>query len=82
MAIAVGKALLCAAAAAAVAAALWLALKGFAEGGFAQALVALLIAVAASGAAYVGAARLLRIEELSLVWSIIRRRARRAEQAD
>jgi len=78
MAVAVGKAVVCAGAVAAIAAALWFALEGFAEGGFAQALAALLIAVAASGAAYVGAARLLRLEELSLVWSVLRRRAGRA----
>ena len=78
MAVAVGKAVVCAAAVAAVAYVVWLALEGFAEAGFAQALVALLIAVASSGAAYVGAARLLRLEELSLVWNIIRRRVRRS----
>jgi putative peptidoglycan lipid II flippase len=79
--VATGKALACGIASAVVAFVAWAALEGFAEGGFAQALVALLLAVAASGAAYVGAARLLRLEELSLVWSIIRRRARRSEQA-
>ena len=68
MALSLGKALVCAAAVAAVAYVVWRALEGFAEGGFTQALVALLVAVAASGATYVGAARLLRLEELGLVW--------------
>ena len=76
--LAAGKALVCTGAVAAVAAALWFALEGFAEGGFAQALVALLVAVAASGAAYVGAARLLHVEELGLAWRLLRRRERPA----
>lgn len=42
--------------------------------GFLQALVILLVVVALSAAAYAGAARLLRLEELGLVWRLLRRR--------
>jgi putative peptidoglycan lipid II flippase len=76
MAAAMGKALLCAAAVAAVAAALWYALDGLADDGFAAALAVLLVTLAASGATYVAAARLLRLEELGMVWRVIRRRTR------
>jgi putative peptidoglycan lipid II flippase len=74
MAAKTGKMVLCAAAAAAVAAALWRALEGFAGGGFVPALLALLAALIASAAAYAGVARLLRLEELVLVWRVLRRR--------
>jgi hypothetical protein len=57
----------------------WALVDGLAEEGFAGVLAALLVAVTASGATYVAAARLLRLEELGLVWRLLRRRARRAE---
>jgi putative peptidoglycan lipid II flippase len=69
------KAILCAAALAGVAYGAWAALDAFARDGFAQALAALVIALAASGATYVVVARLARLEELGLVWSLVRRRA-------
>lgn len=55
----------------------WRELQGFAEGASVRALVVLLLTVAVSGAVYVGAARLLRVEELGLVWGVVRRRVRR-----
>jgi putative peptidoglycan lipid II flippase len=70
------KALACAAALAAVAALAWHELQGLASGGFLQALGVLLVAVVASGATYVVAARLLRVEELGLVWSVLQRRVK------
>ena len=80
MALAAGKALVCAAAVATVAYVVWRALEGFAEGGFGAALAALLVAVAASGATYIGAARLLHLEELGLAWRLLRRRTGRTTQ--
>jgi len=42
--------------------------------GFLQALVIMLVVVGLSAAAYAGAASLLRLEELGLVWRLVRRR--------
>ena len=78
---ATGKALACAAALAAVAAVTWWALDGLIGDGFVEVFAALTLTVAVSGAVYVGAARLLHLEELGLVWRVLRRRARRAEEA-
>lgn len=75
---AAGRSVACALVLAAVAAAVWWALGGVADDGFLAALGVLALAVAASGAAYVAAAKLLRVEELGLVWSLLRRRVRRA----
>jgi len=69
-----GRALVAAAALAAVSAAVWHALGGLASGGFWSQLVALTAAVGAGGATYVGLARLMRLEELTLVWRALRRR--------
>jgi len=69
-----GKILVCTVAAAAIAAVLWRVLDGFAEIGFGPALLALFVALGASAAAYAGAARSLRLEELGLVWRVLRRR--------
>ena len=71
--------LVCTAAVAAVSVTVWSAVEGWADRGFVWLIATLLLTVAASGAAYVGAARLLRLEELGLVWRLLRRRARRAE---
>jgi len=46
-------------------------------GGFWQALLVLLLTLAAGGAVYVGAARLWRLEELGVVWRLLRRRVAR-----
>lgn len=78
---AVGKALACAAVLAAVAAATWWVLDGLVGDSFFEVLAALTLAVAVSGAAYVGAARLLHVEEMGLVWSVVRRRVRRAGES-
>jgi putative peptidoglycan lipid II flippase len=74
MAGAAGGALVCAGALAAVSYGAWRALEGFASGGFVPLLAAVLVAVAAGAAVYVGLARLLKLEELTAVWNILRRR--------
>ena len=76
MAKAAGGALLAAAALAAVSYGVWWALQDFAAGGFAQLVVVVVAAVAAGGAVYLGLARLLRLEELSVVRQVLRRRRR------
>ena len=76
---AAAKAVACAAALAVVAALVWYGLDGVVGDGFFEVLAALLAAVAASGATYAVAARLLRVEELGLVWRVLRRRERPAE---
>jgi hypothetical protein len=53
---------------------LWRALEGVAARGFVESFLVLLLALAASAAAYTGAARLLRVEELGLVWRVLRRK--------
>ena len=74
MAAAAGGALLCAAALAAVSYGVWWALQDFADGGFAQLVIAVVVAVAAGGGVYLGLARLLKLEELSVVRQVLRRR--------
>jgi putative peptidoglycan lipid II flippase len=74
MAGAAGGALLCAGALAAVSYALWRALQDFAAGGFWPLLATVGIAVAAGAAVYLGLARLLRLEELSVVRQVLSRR--------
>lgn len=71
------KALLCAGVLAAVAALLWGVLEGAAEGGFVQVSAVLLLTLVVSGAAYVVAARLLRLEELAQLWRLLARRVSR-----
>jgi len=73
---AAAKAVACAAALAAVAAVVWSVLDGVVGDGFVAVLAALLLTVAASGATYALAARLLRLEELGLVWRVLRRERR------
>ena len=77
MATAAGGALLCAVALAAVSYGVWWALQGFADGGFPQLVTAVIAAVAAGGAVYLGLAKLLKLEELSVVRQVLRRRRRR-----
>jgi putative peptidoglycan lipid II flippase len=73
--VSLGKILVCSAALAVVSYALWHGLRSVADGG----LVALIVVVAAvfgsGGLVYLGAARLLRVEELS-VMNLLRRRGR------
>ncbi|MEI6726098.1 MAG: hypothetical protein WCN81_07745, partial [Actinomycetes bacterium] len=59
---------------AAVSGGVWLALRGFAGGGFLRLLVSVLAAVAAGGLVYLGLAKLLKLEELNLMWRLLRRR--------
>jgi putative peptidoglycan lipid II flippase len=72
---AAGAALLCAGALAAVSWSVWRLLAGFADGGFWPLLAAVLAAVVAGAAAYIGLAKALRLEELTAVWRILRRRS-------
>ena len=76
MARAAGGALVCAGALALVSYGVWWALEGVAERGFWGLLAALVAAVVAGGAVYLGLARLLRLEELSVVRQVLRRRRR------
>lgn len=71
---AAGGALLCAAALAAVSYGVWWALEDFADRGFVQLVVVVVAAVAAGGAVYLGLAKLLGLEELSVVRQVLRRR--------
>ena len=82
IAVAAGGAVVCALALAAVSGGLWTALRGFADRGFFALLVAVLIAVGAGGAVYLGLARLLKLEELAVVRQLVRRRRRSAAPAD
>jgi hypothetical protein len=59
---------------AAVSAGVWYALRGFAAGGFLPLLAAVLAAVGAGAAVYIGLAKALKLEELTTVWRILRRR--------
>jgi len=74
MAGAAGGALICAGALAAVSWGVWRALEGSASDGFVPLLAAVLTAVAAGAAVYIGLARVLKLEELTTVWRILRRR--------
>jgi putative peptidoglycan lipid II flippase len=76
MAKAAGGALLASAALAAVSYGVWWALQDFAADGFVQLVVTVIAAVAAGGAVYLGLARLLKLEELSVVRQVLRRRRR------
>jgi len=76
------KALLCGAALAVVALLTWWALELVVGDGFFEVLVAVTVAAAVSGAVYVVVARLLHVEELGLVWRVVRRRVRRAEAGE
>ncbi len=53
---------------------LWFALRGFADGGFLRLLIAVVVAVGAGGLVYLGLAKLLKLEELSIVRQLVRRR--------
>ncbi len=74
MAGAAGGALICAGALAVVSYGVWRLLQDFADGGFLRLLAAVLAAVAAGAAVYVGLAKVLKLEELTAVWHILRRR--------
>jgi putative peptidoglycan lipid II flippase len=74
MASSAARALLAAAALGGVSYAVWRALEGLASGGFWGLLAAVLASVGAGAAVYVGLARLLGLEELTLVWRALRRR--------
>jgi putative peptidoglycan lipid II flippase len=74
MAAAAGGAMLSAAALAAVSYGVWWALQDFAAGGFVPLFVAVSAAVGTGALVYVGAAKALRLEELSVVWRSLRRR--------
>jgi hypothetical protein len=78
MAAAAGGALLCSAALAAVSYGVWRALEGYAARGFPQLVVTVAAAVTLGGAVYLGLARLLKLEELSVVRQVLRRRRRDA----
>ena len=82
MAKAAAGALLAAAALAAVSYGVWWALQDFAAGGFLRLVVTVVAAVAAGGAVYLGLAKLLRLEELSVVRQVLRRRGRRNQGGD
>jgi putative peptidoglycan lipid II flippase len=77
MARAAGGALACAVALALVSYGVWRVLEGVAERGFWGLLAAVVAAVVAGGAVYLGLAKLLRLEELSVVRQVFRRRGRR-----
>ena len=68
------KALACAGLLMAVSYGVWSVLEDFAAGGLVRLLVAVLVAVGAGGAAYLGLAKALRLEELALAWRLLRRR--------
>ena len=55
--------------------------EGFAAGGFVPLVVTVIAAVAAGGAVYLGIAKLLKLEELSVVRQVLRRRRRGGGQA-
>jgi putative peptidoglycan lipid II flippase len=61
---------------------LWRGLHAFADRGFAQLLVVVLGSLAFGGLAYVGMARLLRVEELAVVSRLLRRRGRGTTDAE
>jgi hypothetical protein len=76
MAGAAGGALLCAGALAAVSYGVWWALRDYAAAGFWPLLASVVAAVLAGGAVYLALARLLKLEELSVVRQLLRRRRR------
>ncbi len=61
---------------------LWRALQGFADGGLAQLLLTVVIVFAAGGLVYLAVARLLHVEELGVVRTLLRRRARPVPEVD
>ena len=71
------RALVCALALALVSGLVWRLLGEFSEGGFWQLVAAAAVAVGAGGLAYLGLARLFRLEELTAVWRALRRRRAR-----
>jgi len=82
MASSAGRALLAAFALAGVSFAVWQALGGLADEGFWGLLAAVLAAAGAGALVYIVLARVLRLEELSLVWQALRRRRPPAAAAD
>jgi len=82
MAVAAGGALACAVALSLVSYGVWWALRDLAERGFWGLLAALVAAVVAGGAAYLGLAKLLRLEELSVARQVFRRRRRNRDAHD
>jgi putative peptidoglycan lipid II flippase len=81
MASSAGRALLAAAALAAVSYGVWRAFAGLADGGFWGLLAVVVAAVGAGALVYVVLARLLHLEELTLVWRALRRKPAPAEAA-
>ena len=71
---ALAGALVCTAVLAGASYGVWRALEGFAGHGFLALFVCVLAMAVAGGAVYVGLAKLLRLEELALVWRALRRR--------
>jgi hypothetical protein len=69
-----GRILLCTGALAVVSALLWRAFEGVAARAFWQALLVLLLTLAAGAVTDAGTARLLRLEELGLVGRVLRRK--------
>jgi len=61
--------------------ALWRALQGYAERGLGQLLLSVVVVFTAGGLVYLGTARLLRVEELGAVRTLLRRRARPVPEA-
>ena len=75
IAVAAAGAIVCAVALGVVSAGLWYALRGFADGGFVRLLIAVVIAVGAGGLVYLGLAKLLKLDEFSIVRRLVRRRS-------
>jgi len=73
MLVSLGKILVCSAALAVVSFALWHGLRSFADGGLPALIVVVVAVFGAGGLVYLGAARLLRVEELSVVDLLLRR---------
>ncbi len=69
-----GLALVCAGVLAAVSGVAWYALRGYAAGGIVPLLESVAVAVGAGGFVYLGLAKAFRLEELSMVWRLLRRR--------
>jgi hypothetical protein len=61
--------------------ALWRVLQSYADRGLAQLLLSVVLVFAAGGLVYLGIARLLRVEELGVIRTLLRRRARPVPEA-
>jgi hypothetical protein len=71
--VSLGKILVCSAALAVVSFALWHGLRSWADSGLVGLIVVVTAVFGAGGLVYLGAARLLRVEELSVVKLLMRR---------